>query len=146
MHPLVVELADAPIAVMETSVEVTPKLYPIGCTIAMAPGTYDRLVEIAAEQHGFVRVADLDVINPVYLLELVGRGRAEHAAYGIYRILAIPPTERDRYHHAALWADRVIAGNAALDPWKLCDVIPGQVDVVLPRGEVPPFGLAVCPS
>lgn len=103
--------------------------------------TYDRLVERAGAQHGFVRTTDLDEmqIPQVYVRKLAARGRAQHRARGLYRLSALPVTANDEYHEAVLWAgdDAAIAGEAALALWNLADVNPRRIEVaVAPRHRV----------
>jgi predicted transcriptional regulator of viral defense system len=98
--------------------------------------TFERLVERAAEQHGFIRTEDAHQmgINPVYLRKLAARGALEGRGRGLYRLVAIPPTPRDEYHEAILWAngDAVIGGEGALALWDLADVNPRRIEIVLP--------------
>lgn len=100
---------------------------------------YDRLVERAGAQHGFVRTEDLDelAIPQVYIRKLTVAGRAEHRARGLYRMTAIPVTANDEYHEAVLWAGpgAVIAGEAALALWGLGDVNPRRIEVAIPAGQ-----------
>lgn len=101
--------------------------------------TYDRLVERAGAQHGFVRTKDLDelAIPQVYVRKLAAGGRAENRARGLYRLTAIPVTANDEYHEAVLWAgdDAVVSGEAALALWDLADVNPHHIDVAVTPGH-----------
>ena len=101
--------------------------------------TYDRLVERAGTQHGFVRIEDLNElgISQVYLRRLATTGRADHRARGLYRLTAIPVTANDEFHEAVLWAGdgAAIAGEAALALWDLADVNPRRIDVAVPAGR-----------
>lgn len=101
--------------------------------------TYERLIERAATQHGFIRTADLDelTIPQVYVRKLTAAGRAEHRARGLYRITALPVTANDEYHEAVLWAgdDAAIAGEAALALWGLADVNPRRIEVIVASGH-----------
>ena len=100
---------------------------------------YDRLMERAGTQHGFVRTEDLDelAIQQVYMRKLTAAGRAEHRARGLYRMTAIPVTPNDEYHEAVLWAGQgaVIGGEAALALWELADVNPRRIEVAIPHGQ-----------
>lgn len=98
--------------------------------------TYEKLVERAAEQHGFLRIQDAEELGvaPAYLRKLVTQGRLEHRERGIYRLLAIPATVHDEFQEAAFLApDGVIAGEAAIALWGLADVNPREIEVILPR-------------
>jgi len=102
--------------------------------------TYDRLVELAAMQHGFVRTADVDEmgIRQGYVRKLVQTGRARHVYRGIYRLTALPVTPFDEFQEAVLWAggDGVaIGGEAALALLELADVNPRRIEVVVPPGH-----------
>lgn len=101
--------------------------------------TYDRIVERAGAQHGFVRTEDLDemVIPQVYIRKLTTSGRAEHRARGLYRLTAIPVTANDEYHEAVLWAGEgaAVTGEAALALWDLADVNPRRIEVAIPVGK-----------
>jgi predicted transcriptional regulator of viral defense system len=101
--------------------------------------TYDRLVERAGAQHGFLRTDDLDemAIPQVYVRKLAVAGRAEHRARGLYRLTSIPVTGNDEYHEAVLWAgdDAAVTGEAALALWDLADVNPHHIDVAVPPGR-----------
>ncbi|MDA8046172.1 MAG: type IV toxin-antitoxin system AbiEi family antitoxin domain-containing protein [Actinomycetota bacterium] len=103
--------------------------------------TYDRLVERAGAQHGFVRTKDLDelAIPQVYIRKLAASGRAENRARGLYRLTAIPVTANDEYHEAVLWAgnDAAVSGEAALALWDLADVNPRHIEVAVPHGHRP---------
>ena len=107
-------------------------------TVALPTLPYDRLVEVAAAQHGLIRPTDAEAagVDPVYLRKLVATGRARHLARGLYRIVAIPPTPNEEFHEAVLWAngDGVIGGEAALALWELADVNPRRIEVVLRPG------------
>lgn len=100
---------------------------------------YDRLVELAADQHGFVRTEEAEAagIRPDYLRRLAMNGRLERRAQGLYRLTALPVGPLDEYHEAVLAArgEGVVAGDAALALWGLADVNPREIEVVLPAGQ-----------
>lgn len=102
--------------------------------------TYERLIERAAMQHGFVRTKDVDElgINQGYVRKLVQAGRARHAHRGIYRLTALPVTPFDEFQEAVLWAGTdgaAIGGEAALALLGLADVNPRRIEVVVPPGH-----------
>jgi predicted transcriptional regulator of viral defense system len=101
--------------------------------------TFDRLVEVAATQHGFLTTANADDLGipQAYLRRLAQTSRAQQRYRGIYRLTAIPVTALDEFHEAVLWAGEgaAVGGEAALDLWELADVNPRQIDVVVPRGR-----------
>lgn len=101
--------------------------------------TYERLVERAGTQHGFVRTQDLDELGipQVYVRKLAAAGRAQHRARGLYRLVALPVTDNDEYHEAVLWAGdgAAVTGEAALALWALADVNPRRIQVAIPAGR-----------
>jgi predicted transcriptional regulator of viral defense system len=103
------------------------------------PRPYDRLIEHAGTQHGFVLTADLEELGltQVYLRKLAAAGRAEHRCRGLYRLTALPVTAHGGYHEAVLWAggDAAVGGEAALALWDLADVNPRPIEVVTPPGH-----------
>jgi predicted transcriptional regulator of viral defense system len=105
----------------------------------MSTAPYDRLVEMAADQHGFVRTEDAEEagIRPDYLRRLAMTGRLERRAQGLYRLTALPVGPLDEYHEAVLAArgEGVVAGDAALALWNLADVNPREIEVILPAGQ-----------
>lgn len=96
----------------------------------------DRLVEVAAEQRGFVTPADAEAVgvNPVELRKMAARGRLERVAHGVYRLAAFPHRHNDELMAAVLWTGKrgVIGGQTALALYELCDVNPRRIDVVVP--------------
>jgi predicted transcriptional regulator of viral defense system len=106
----------------------------------MSTAPYDRLVEMAADQHGFVRTEDAEEagIRPDYLRRLAMTGRLERRAQGLYRLTALPVGPLDEYHEAVLAArgEGVVAGDAALALWNLADVNPREIEVILPAGRL----------
>ena len=100
---------------------------------------YDRLVELAADQHGFVRTEQAEEagVRPDYLRRLAMKGRLERRAQGLYRLTALPVGPLDEYHEAVLAArgEGVVAGDAALALWGLADVNPREIEVILPAGQ-----------
>ena len=116
-------------------------------TPGVATTPYDRLVELAADQHGFVRTEEAEAagVRSDYLRRLAMNGRLERRAQGLYRLTALPVGPLDEYHEAVLVArgEGVVAGDAALALWGLADVNPREIEVVLPAGQrVPHVGIA----
>jgi predicted transcriptional regulator of viral defense system len=102
------------------------------------PGkTLIEVLEIARDQHGFVRAADLREagIDPKRLGDYHRRGIADHKDYGLYRLNLFPPGEMDEFMEAALWPDGrgCLSHQTALDLWDLCDVNPDHIDLTVPR-------------
>jgi predicted transcriptional regulator of viral defense system len=94
------------------------------------------ILDLAREQHGFVRTADLrDLgINPKRLVDYAARGQAEHLGYGLYRLLLVPPSRWDEFMRATIWPDGrgTLSHETALDLHGLCDVNPNHIDVTVP--------------
>ncbi|MEE8375297.1 MAG: type IV toxin-antitoxin system AbiEi family antitoxin domain-containing protein [Acidimicrobiia bacterium] len=99
----------------------------------------DRLIEIAATQHGYITTDDAASVDvaPVELRKLAQRGRLTHEAHGLYRFAAYPHRENDDLMRAVLWAKGrgVISHETALALWTLADVNPVKIDVTVP----PPY-------
>lgn len=110
-----------------------------GHAVRVGPRSYERVVERAGSQHGFITVDDLAElgVSQAYLRRLAARGAAEHRARGVYRLRALPVTPRDEFHEAALWAGpgSAVAGEAALALWELADVNPRRIEVAVPPGR-----------
>lgn len=103
------------------------------------PGTFERLVERAGSQHGFITVQDLAElgISQTYIRRLAARGAAEQRARGVYRLRALPVSAHDEFHEAVLWAGpgAAVAAEAALALWQLADVNPRRIEVAVPPGR-----------
>ena len=101
--------------------------------------TYDRIVEMATEQHGFIRAAAASEagISLGYLQRLVQSGRLERRGHGLYRLTALPTTADDEFEEGVQQArgEGVIGGEAALALWELADVNPREIEVILPAGQ-----------
>lgn len=99
-------------------------------------GTYDTLVEVAAEQHGLVDAASVDTLGipPVSLTRYTRSGRLERVAHGLYRVPAIPEDRLTPYMEAVLWArgTAVISHASALEMLELCDVFPPKIHLTVP--------------
>ncbi|MDA0159290.1 type IV toxin-antitoxin system AbiEi family antitoxin domain-containing protein [Solirubrobacter ginsenosidimutans] len=102
------------------------------------PGkVFTEVLEIARDQHGFVRTTDLREvgIDPKRLNDYWRRGLAERLGYGVYRLHLVPHDEWDEFMHAAVWPDGrgVLSHETALDLHDLCDVNPNHIDVTVPK-------------
>jgi predicted transcriptional regulator of viral defense system len=102
------------------------------------PGkVFNQVLELARDQHGFVRAADLREIglDPKRLNDYWRRGLADHVGHGVYRINLVPPGEWDEFMQAAMWPDGrgVLSHETALDLHELCDVNPNHIDVTVPK-------------
>lgn len=98
---------------------------------------YDELLELALDQHGFLRTEDVrDAgFDPKLLVDYQRRGLAKRCAQGVYRLTAVPQTNLDEYMQAAMWPAGigVLSHETALDLYELCDVNPAQIDITVPQ-------------
>lgn len=102
------------------------------------PGqVFNQVLELARDQHGFVRTADMREVglDPKRLVDYSRRGLADHLGHGVYRLKLIPPGAWDEFMQAALWPDGrgVLSHETALDLHELCDVSPNHIDVTVPK-------------
>src|SRR5690625_1702331 len=92
---------------------------------------WDRLVELAAEQHGYVTTREArDIgVDPVQLRLLAARGRLERAGRGVYRVPVLPRGEHDDLAAAVSWTlgRGVISHESALALHGLADVNPSRI-------------------
>ena len=102
---------------------------------------WDRLVELAAEQHGYVTTRDArDIdVDPVQLRLLAARGRLERAGRGVYRVPVLPRGEHDDLAAAVSWTlgRGVISHESALALHALADVNPSRIHLTVPRDNHP---------
>lgn len=102
---------------------------------------WDRLVELAAEQHGYVTTRDArDIgVDPVQLRLLAARGRLERAGRGVYRVPVLPRGEHDDLAAAVAWTlgRGVISHESALVLHALADVNPSRIHLTVPRDNHP---------
>lgn len=102
---------------------------------------WDRVVERAAEQHGYVTTRDArDIgIDPTQLRLLAARGRLERVGRGVYRVLVLPRTEHDEFAEAVAWTlgRGVVSHESALVLHGLSDVNPSRVHLTVPRDNHP---------
>lgn len=102
---------------------------------------YDRVVERALEQHGYVTTRDArDLgIDPTQLRQLAARGRLDHVARGVYRATVIPRSRHDDLAEAAAWTlgRGVVSHESALVLHGLAEVNPSRVHLSVPRENYP---------
>ena len=102
---------------------------------------WDRLVERAAEQHGYVTTRDareLD-IDPTQLRLMAARGRLERAGRGVYRVPILPRGAHDDLAAAVAWTlgRGVVSHESALVLHELSDVNPSRIHLSVPRDNHP---------
>jgi predicted transcriptional regulator of viral defense system len=102
---------------------------------------WDRLVERAAEQHGYVTTRDArDLeIDPTQLRLMAARGRLERTGRGVYRVPLLPRGEHDDLAAAVAWAfgRGVLSHESALQLHGLTDVNPSRIHLTVPRDNHP---------
>ena len=102
---------------------------------------WDRLVERAAEQHGYVTTRDArDLgIDPTQLRLLAARGRLERVGRGAYRVQVLPRGEHDDLAEAVAWSlgRGVVSHESALVLHGLSDVNTSRVHLTVPRENHP---------
>ena len=102
---------------------------------------WDRLVERAADQHGYVTTRDArDLgIDPTQLRLLAARGRLERVGRGVYRVSVLPRGEHDDLAEAVAWSlgRGVVSHESALVLHGLSDVNPSRVHLTVPRDNHP---------
>lgn len=102
---------------------------------------WDRLVELAAEQHGYVTTRDArDIgVDPVQLRLLTARGRLERAGRGVYRVPVLPRGEHDDLAAAVAWTlgRGVVSHESALALHALAGVNPSRIHLTVPRDNHP---------
>lgn len=95
----------------------------------------EEISHVASENDGFVATNELvrRGVAATWLSLLAKQGRLERVAHGLYRVPGWPTSRLTQYREAMLWARgrAVIAGEAALDVWELCDVNPRKIDLLV---------------
>jgi predicted transcriptional regulator of viral defense system len=102
---------------------------------------WDRLVERAAEQHGYVTTRDareLD-IDPTQLRLMAARGRLERTGRSVYRVPILPRGAHDDLAAAVAWTlgRGVVSHESALVLHELSDVNPSRIHLTVPRDNFP---------
>jgi predicted transcriptional regulator of viral defense system len=102
---------------------------------------WDRLVERAAHQHGYLTTRDardLD-IDPTQLRLMAARGRLERTRRGVYRVPILPRGEHDDLAAALAWSlgRGVVSHESALVLHGLTDVNPSRIHLTVPRDNYP---------
>jgi len=103
--------------------------------------TFDRVLEVAVDNHGYLTVADAVAagIDPVQLRKLAATGRLEHSGHGLYRVPVLASGLHAPYAEAVAWTGGrgIISHESALDLLALCDVNPPLIHITVPREYAP---------
>lgn len=101
----------------------------------------DRVLERAAEQHGYVTTRDARAlgIDPTQLRLMAARGRLERVARGVYRVPQLPRTQHDDLAEAVAWTlgRGVVSHESALALHGISDVSPPRIHLTVPRDNHP---------
>ena len=102
---------------------------------------WDRVVEWAAEHHGYVTTRDARHlgIDPTQLRLLAARGRLERVGRGVYRVGVLPRGDHDEFAGAVAWTlgRGVVSHESALVLYGLSDVNPSRIHLTVPRNNHP---------
>lgn len=102
---------------------------------------WDRLIEHAAEHHGYVTTRDAREMNvdPTQLRLMASRGRLEHVARGVYRVPMLPRGEHDDLAAAVAWSlgRGGVSHESGLKMHGLADVNPSRIHLTVPRDNHP---------
>jgi predicted transcriptional regulator of viral defense system len=98
---------------------------------------YDRVHEIALDQHGLVTTqqAREHDIDPRTIVMMAKRGRLRRLTHGVYQDLGAPETRWTPYMAAVLWPQGtrgVLSHATALALMDISDVNPGEVHLTVP--------------
>ncbi len=97
------------------------------------------VMSLAALPNAFSRsLAQEEGLSDRRLHGLVAGGRLERLGHGLYRKADAPPADLDRVEIALRAPDATICLLTALSHHDLCDTIPFEIDVALPRSQRPP--------
>ncbi len=101
----------------------------------------DRVLERAAEQHGYITTRDAREfgVDPTQLRLMAARGRLERVGRGVFRVPMLPRTEHDELAQAVAWTlgRGVISHESALVLFGLSDVSPSRIHLTVPRANHP---------
>lgn len=106
----------------------------------MPGAAYNRIAEIAADQHGYVTQANAREVGvaAATLARMHERGTLERTSHGVYRVPLIPTGPLDQYMEATLWprgARGVLSHETALDLHGLSDVNPPKIHLTVPAAH-----------
>lgn len=108
----------------------------------MPRSAYTTVVDIAAEQQGYVTQEDARGagIAATTLARMAERGTLVRTSHGVYRVPLIPAGPLDQYREATLWprgVRGVLSNETALTLYELSDVNPAKIHITVPRAHRP---------
>ena len=108
----------------------------------MPRSAYTTVVDIAAEQQGYVTQQDARGagIAATTLARMAERGTLVRTSHGVYRVPLIPAGPLDQYREATLWprgARGVLSNETALSLYELSDANPAKIHITVPRAHRP---------
>jgi predicted transcriptional regulator of viral defense system len=117
----------------------------------MPRSAYTAVVDIAAEQQGYVTQEDARGagIAATTLARMAERGTLVRTSHGVYRVPLIPAGPLDQYREATLWprgVRGVLSNETALGLYELSDVNPAKIHITVPRAHRPQRATPPCTS
>lgn len=99
---------------------------------------YDKILELAADQHGYVTTAQARTlgVHRDTIRKMAARNALERVSWGVYRVPTFPPSPFAQYIEACLWPAGVmgaISHESALAIRELSDVNPSRVHLTVPK-------------
>jgi len=98
----------------------------------------DKVLDVAADQHGYVTIAQARAvgIHRDTIRKMAARNALERVSWGVYRVPTFPPSPFAQYMEACLWPAGVvgtISHESALAIRELSDVNPSKVHLTVPK-------------
>lgn len=99
---------------------------------------YDKVLEAAADQHGYVTTAQARMlgIHGDTIRKMAARDALKRVSWGVYRVPTFPPSLFSHYMEACLWPAGVVGAishESALAIRELSDVNPSKVHLTVPK-------------
>lgn len=104
----------------------------------MPGGEYEKALELATDQHGFLTTAQAQQLGITRdtIRKMAKRGTLDRVRWGVYRLPTFPVSTFAEYMEASLWpagVQGVISHESALVMRDLSDVNPPKVHITVPR-------------
>ncbi len=106
----------------------------------MSGEAYNRIYEIAADQHGYVttRQAREAGVSTMALVMMERRQTIERVSFGVYQLVQFPVSPLAEYMEASLWPAGVvgiISHESALALYGISDSNPDRIHLTVPPGH-----------